>query len=53
MDFFLLGVPVVFLSRPAFLSKLAFSMEHPVQDFHAELRYRNKKSPTSAGGRAF
>jgi hypothetical protein len=22
-------------------------MEHPVRDFHAELRYRNAKSPTS------
>ena len=26
-------------------------MEHPVPDFHGELRYRNAKSPASLSGR--
>jgi hypothetical protein len=34
-------VPVTFVSR------LGFSMEHPLRDFHGELRYRNAKSPVS------
>jgi len=47
-----LWVPLAFLPRLALLSRLAFSMEHPVRDFHDELGYRDEKSPTSAGGRA-
>jgi hypothetical protein len=31
----------------AFVSRLGASMEHPVPDFHAELNYRNAKSPAS------
>jgi hypothetical protein len=34
--------------RIAFFSRLSRSMEHPVADFHAELRYRNAKSPAFA-----
>jgi hypothetical protein len=32
----------------AFVSRLGPSMEHPGSNFHAELTYRNAKSPVSA-----
>src|SRR5882724_5529825 len=35
---------------PAFVSRLTRSMEHPVRDFHDELKCRNAKSPALAAG---
>jgi len=37
---------------PAFVSRLGRSMEHPVRDFHDQLKCRNAKKP-GLGGRAF
>jgi hypothetical protein len=37
--------------RSAFFSRLSLSIGHPVPDFHAELGYRNAKSPASPWGR--
>jgi hypothetical protein len=34
--------------RSAFFPRLCVSMEHPIWDFHAELSYRNAKSPAFA-----